>query len=1073
MFVLIFCMIFLVGTISAFEFDNVKSYDLDRNEITITNAFGLGEILAKYKLTDNTYICLNNCFAEGEAVLSSSGRLFNSLDFRDGKRDLVTLSSSNIFIEVNQSYQIVVQDYKEVCALDKNNTISCINEITGDHSETEYRIQWSQYNGEILDVGSYKWRIEGTKEINENIDWIGSAFGEEFSEWAWWNTTQMFQRQINFTTGDAISNNFTHRAIFDRIPTMGDSCQNMTIVYKDTTEVNTDLRVCNTTSVEIAWQEINNLGAGIFDNNISVYYGAEITRPSDNNLVYQWNDDMTISNSSKYGTFVSPGSFGGGVVDITANLRSDIIGNILFTKNFTIEMRVNMAGNTAGQLFMGIDTGQAWNGDTPYVTLGGNANRILDANDGSSASGGTVIGGGTSGFFNYSISVNDTRASATQDNLSLAIPFVDNLQFATTTGMGAGWTNADDSGTKSIDFIRIFEDVNNRPLYTLGEEEEVVQIVIVTTLVSPNDLINTIDTSIFFNSSFTIGNGNFTNSTIYIYNSDGSTFDTNTSDMTGEVSNTSSISVGGLPIGTLLWNNLACGTNSSSTICEFSGNNRTFSITNFAENSFTFNNQTIEGALEDFSANITLTSGVTVIQATFIYDDKRSGADSFISGPNLILNKTDFLIPNTASAIGFNFTWELIFSDNNIANLTFHNQTVIPLFADDCTIYNVRLFNFTIVDEELQTKIIQPENTTLETALNIFSFDRSSLVLNFSNSFNNTNPVALCLSQNITEDIQYSLDLIIRYDAKNHANEYYNIVNSTLTSSTPEQNITLFDLADDDSTDFQLTFKGSDFVAVEGALVNLKRQYISENQFKTVELPVTDSNGQTILHMVRNDVVYTIEITKGGSVLGIFSNIIAFCEDFSIGNCQINLNAFSSAQEIFNYDEDIGLIFSNPTFNNDTRLISFNYVTSDGTAKRVDLGVTRNDVFGNSSICNNTLTSSGGTLNCQVPDFIDDSTLIIEINVDGRPAIIDNIIINSQGIAEVGGYFIAFIFMLSFILMFMESKSVTLIGILLGFITVISLGLLEGKIVGLGASGIWLIVIVLLMLWKLNRKRPD
>ena len=43
-------MILLVGTISALEFDNVKSYDELTKTVTIENVFGLGADIAKIKL---------------------------------------------------------------------------------------------------------------------------------------------------------------------------------------------------------------------------------------------------------------------------------------------------------------------------------------------------------------------------------------------------------------------------------------------------------------------------------------------------------------------------------------------------------------------------------------------------------------------------------------------------------------------------------------------------------------------------------------------------------------------------------------------------------------------------------------------------------------------------------------------------------------------------------------------------------------------------------------------------------------------------------------------------------------
>ena len=49
------CCVFLalailcIGLISAFEFDNVKDYDAEKREVSVTNAFGLGNEIAKIK----------------------------------------------------------------------------------------------------------------------------------------------------------------------------------------------------------------------------------------------------------------------------------------------------------------------------------------------------------------------------------------------------------------------------------------------------------------------------------------------------------------------------------------------------------------------------------------------------------------------------------------------------------------------------------------------------------------------------------------------------------------------------------------------------------------------------------------------------------------------------------------------------------------------------------------------------------------------------------------------------------------------------------------------------------------
>ncbi len=211
------------------------------------------------------------------------------------------------------------------------------------------------------------------------------------------------------------------------------------------------------------------------------------------------------------------------------------------------------------------------------------------------------------------------------------------------------------------------------------------------------------------------------------------------------------------------------------------------------------------------------------------------------------------------------------------------------------------------------------------------------------------------------------MDSIVRYEAIGYAIENYNIVNFILSNSTVPQNITLYDLNSSDSTEFQITFKDSNFLSVEGALIFIQRQYVAENNtFKTVELPKTDSNGQTLGHFVEKDIIYNILVTNGtsGAVLGSFNNIIAFCQDATIGDCVINLNALTSSEEGFNYQEELKIGISDPLYNGTSRVLSVNFYTFDGSTKTINLTATKYDQLGSEQACASTLSSSAGTVSC-------------------------------------------------------------------------------------------------------------
>ena len=220
-FALIFCMIFLVGTVSALDFsiDNYKVFE-DIGSYGRINVWDKGQIgadkkLIEYELLENTDQCLINCYAEGTAILHTNGKLFSDLNFKDIKGKSVSLKKSNIFIWTTENYEIDINDYKEVCEIINNNgTLKsiCNQELIGMHKETRTRDVWKEYNFENLKAGDYKWRIEGTKKTYEEIDWIGTGFGEDLTEWAWWNEDWDNKKLITITgnNGDLVYLNLSY-----------------------------------------------------------------------------------------------------------------------------------------------------------------------------------------------------------------------------------------------------------------------------------------------------------------------------------------------------------------------------------------------------------------------------------------------------------------------------------------------------------------------------------------------------------------------------------------------------------------------------------------------------------------------------------------------------------------------------------------------------------------------------------------------------------------------------------------------------------------------------------------------
>lgn len=590
---------------------------------------------------------------------------------------------------------------------------------------------------------------------------------------------------------------------------------------------------------------------------------------------------------------------------------------------------------------------------------------------------------------------------------------------------------------------------------------------VIVNLESPANASTITTDDINFTTSGDTTNFNNTNVTFYVWYDNGTLI--NQTSVTGSGSDTfnETLLIYNFTFGNYLWNAEACYENATFSNCSFAITNNSFSVSLYSVLEEIYENETVENAIEFFSTNISISSDLEVSNISLVYNGSSIGTIFSEYATGVYYAYISQTIPSVSADTNVTFYWSFEMENGFIQNTTSHNQTIKNIDIDNCTSYTNKIITFTARDEELQTLIASP---TIELAVNIYSIDGTTRILNISDTYT-TNPTDICLSANLTGNSEFILDAVAKYYGTGYATEYYNIEDLILTNDTAIQNITLYSLNASDSTDFQLTFNGEDFLAVEDALVYVERQYVSENAFKTVEVPKTDSNGQTILHLVRNDVIYNIRVVKNNTVLGSFTNIIAFCQDFTIGSCAITLNAETSGGTVFNYDDEVGILFeSGPVYNDTTNVISFEFISGDGTIKTVSMVVERRDVFGNISICSNTLTAVSGTVSCNIGSGLTDTHLVTTIAVDGEEWLFSSVPIDDAGYGNIG-YAMWFFMALGAGLMFSSSKNGVLLSILFSFIAAILMGWAVGGITGVGSAGIWLIVMVFIGLWRINRGR--
>ncbi len=497
--------------------------------------------------------------------------------------------------------------------------------------------------------------------------------------------------------------------------------------------------------------------------------------------------------------------------------------------------------------------------------------------------------------------------------------------------------------------------------------------------------------------------------------------------------------------------------------------NMTFNNSGFIENNISFNATSSIGKIETFSLNMTFDLNVFTPSVFLIYNGTSQTATTTDPGSTRVYSATR-VIPTSSTDENYTFHF-MVENVNGSFNSSFNNQSVTTFNISICGgAFTNPIYNFTLFDEELQTQL---SSTTSEFALNLFSEDRSVSLVNLSGT-TLLNPWSICLNAPIPEDVIYSVDLIIQYEADDYAQEFYNIINRLITNTTGTEEIGLYDLHLNESVEFQLTFTGNDFIPVENALVHVDRQYISEDLFRTVEIPKTDSNGQTVLHLVRNNVLYNIRIIKDGVLIGNFRNIIAFCDDVSIGDCKIALPGTEGVSPISDYDSTLGIIFDGPpTYDISTNRISFTFTSSDGSVKTVLLVVEQRDIFGNRSICSNELISSSGSISCNIGSANETNTeLVSSIFIDGVLLTSSTTNIDSFSYGDIG--FIAwFVFTLIIVIISRDSKDLLIGSVLLSYLGAVGLGITKGGAIGLGSTGAWILVVTLAAWWNLNKGRSE
>ena len=240
--------------------------------------------------------------------------------------------------------------------------------------------------------------------------------------------------------------------------------------------------------------------------------------------------------------------------------------------------------------------------------------------------------------------------------------------------------------------------------------------------------------SIIFNSTVEPLRLNLTNSTFYIWYSNGTLFDKKTNLTFGE-NNVSSVNISGFDTpNSFIWNNKVCGINTTDYLCRWAISNWTFTTGGILTNPL-YNSSTVETASEFFGANLTALQGNTPTNGKLIWNGTSYTATiTSLGGDEYYISRT-IDIPLNNQSVSWNFNWTLGGVQQSSATNT---QSSAELWFTLCNAtYKTRFLNLSFKDESNLSAI----NASIPSSSFVYYLGSGSVnkTYEYSNSVNHFN----------------------------------------------------------------------------------------------------------------------------------------------------------------------------------------------------------------------------------------------------------------------------------------------------------------------------------------------
>ena len=189
--ILMFMFVLLVGTVSAFEFDDVKYYEEKTTTYTLENFFGLGKNIANLELKTPQ----NNIVPRGYQKVAEIEIRNGEYDYNEiiNRIELYNIKDNmkEVVRNVDYKYKVIVQvpKYKTICdkGFSVNGTAISIN-CRQEQIELKDKVIWEDFtNNSLLKRENITLGIFTDVKKGDYVEWIINVYGNErLTKWATW-----------------------------------------------------------------------------------------------------------------------------------------------------------------------------------------------------------------------------------------------------------------------------------------------------------------------------------------------------------------------------------------------------------------------------------------------------------------------------------------------------------------------------------------------------------------------------------------------------------------------------------------------------------------------------------------------------------------------------------------------------------------------------------------------------------------------------------------------------------------------------------------------------------------------